>query len=153
MSRSQTPRAKAPTPDMTPAPEANEGEDAVVLLALRDHPFVVAALALAGAIVTVAKFPNSPVPESLVNRVDAAQAALVAAANDLDQGFFTPELSQLVGEPLDDNWVRKEFASLADALKVKFDELGRASDERFAAIEKRLPPVIAPADPAASEQG
>lgn len=129
MGRSNTrPASEAAAPDTA--------ERAVVHAPLREHPFIVAALALSSAMLAVAKFPNTPIPESLIGRLDTAHKALNVAADDIDQGFFTPEMTQLIGEPLpaaepyDDAWIKERFDSLDAALKERFEADAKAGQAR-----------------------
>jgi len=136
----RTGRGKAPA---AASSEASEEASAVAaalaeLSAPRGLPIVAALLQLAAALSTLAKFDSTPVPGSLVQRVDDAQAALAMAAADLGANPFGGELTELVGEPFDTAWIRKEFDDLAEGLKTKFTEIDAATSRRFDARDLAL---------------
>lgn len=137
MSRAKTPAAEAVTPT-----------------SLADLPFVVALLGLASAVAAVALFPNTPVPDALVDRITQAEqdlklaltgevipavAGAPAAAYDdawirdtfkgletsLDDRFAGLKLAEPPA-PYDDAWIRESFSELNDTLKARFETLDAA---------------------------
>lgn len=96
------------------------------------HPVVLAALAFAGALATVARFPNSPVPGSLIARVEDTQRELSAAINGAP-----PIAAAEGGEGGGDlGKVWETFADLDKSLGEKFSKLDEHLAERFGALEK-----------------
>lgn len=96
------------------------------------HPVVLAALAFAGAIATVARFPNSPVPAALVARVEDTQRELAAAIND------APPIAAAEGEGGDLAKVWETFGDLDKTLGERFGKLDEMLTERFGQIEQAV---------------
>jgi hypothetical protein len=109
MSRAKTPAAEAVTPTN-----------------FADLPYVVALLGLASAVAAVARFPNTPVPDALVDRITQAEQDLKAALT----GEAIPAVAAAPGAAYDDAWIRDTFKGLEKAL-----------DERFAGLKPAEPPA------------
>lgn len=121
-------------------------ETPATLASFANAPIVVAAIALAGAMAAVARFPNQPVPQPLVDRITAAQRAFEAAAGD-----FTLTMPE-GGAVYDDAWIKSALEELDAGLKAKFEAIAQTEkeaaefrkdsaqviDDRFKALEKRL---------------
>lgn len=121
-------------------------ETPATLASFANAPIVVAALALAGAMAAVARFPNQPVPQPLVDRITDAQRAFEAAAGD-----FTLTLPE-GGAVYDDAWIKTTLDQLEEQLKAKFEAIdanhkeagefrkdsAQVIDDRFKALEKRV---------------
>lgn len=121
-------------------------ETPATLASFANAPIVVAALALAGAMAAVARFPNQPVPQPLVDRITDAQRAFEAAAGD-----FTLTMPE-GGAAYDDAWIKSALEELDAGLKAKFEAIdtthkeaaefrkdsAQVIDDRFKALEKRV---------------
>ncbi len=152
MSRTSTrAAAKAATP---PAARAEAEPDLPAGAPFKDHPLIVALLMLASAVAAVARFPNQPVPASLVDRVDQAQTAMRAAVAQLEAtaaaGGFSPVPTADGAAPpaYDDTWIKTALEDLNTKLSAKFEDDASALDDRFKALEATIaglkPAVDAP---------
>lgn len=132
---------------------------------------LVALATLAGAMAAVARFPNQPVPNALVAKIDVAQLALTEAISEvlplLDGKALIPiEGAEGEIQGYDDGWIRKALEDLDPALTVRFGEIEALLDEikaaraeaaasiaeRFDAIEARLAAIEAAAVSAADAE-
>lgn len=133
MSKPKTPS----TPDATTV-QASEVDAATPAL---DLAGVAAALiGLAQAVAAVARFPNTPVPPSLVDRIGQAEDALRAAVEDLPGAVA-------LGVPpaaYDDDWIKERFDSLDKALAEKLKTLAVAQTvaEALADRDKAITQLI-----------
>lgn len=117
---------KAKTPDV--APDLDESSPSVGL----NLAAVAAALIGYGqAVAAVARFPSSPVPPSLVDRIGAAEDALRAAVEDLPAAVAV----SATAEAYDDAWIRTEFSDLQKGLGDKFAAL-RDAEQAQAEADK-----------------
>lgn len=121
-------------------------ETPATLASFANAPIVAAAIALSGAVAAVARFPNYPVPQPLVDRITDAQVAFEAAAGD----FTLPTPGE--GQSYDDAWIKSALEELDAGLKAKFEAIdithkeaaefrkdsAQVIDDRFKALEKRL---------------
>lgn len=89
-------------------------------------PFVVALLGLASAVAAVARFPNTPVPDALVDRITQAEQDLKAALT----GEAIPAAAGAPAATYDDAWIRDTFKGLETSL-----------DDRFAGLKPAEPPA------------
>lgn len=100
---------------------------------------LVALLGLAGSMAAIAKFPNQPVPPSLVERLDVAQLALSQSVSALLEGGFA-----LPSGAADDDFasrfqeISETFDSLNEALSKRFEEVAKAAEAQTKALDERL---------------
>lgn len=106
------------TKKATTDPVAVAGASPVLALA----GVAAALIGLAQSVAAVARFPNTPVPPSLVDRIGAAEDALRAAVEDLPASLAIGATAS----PYDDDWIRERFESLDQALAEKLDTLADA---------------------------
>lgn len=102
MSKSKTPTPPSETARETPA-------------ALNLAGVAVALIGLSQAVAAVARFPNTPVPPALVERIGAAEDALRAAVEDLPAAVAVG----VTAGSYDDDWIKERFESLDAALDEK----------------------------------
>ena len=86
----------------TPSPEAAQPADApgdIALPARKDLPAVAALLSLVTAMLAVARFPSSPMPVALTDRLSAAQQEFAAALEGPDEALARARALQPQGVP------------------------------------------------------
>ena len=116
-------RTTRSVPAETPTPADPSGD--LALTTLKDVPAVAALIALVQAMLAVARFPSSPMPVALTDRLALAQQEFSAA---LDQPAFAllPGIVDFSSEQIggyDDAWIRDKFGSLEEALKGRFGDV------------------------------
>lgn len=126
----------------TPSPETAtpaDGPGDIALTALKDLPPVAALLSLVTAMLAVARFPSSPMPVALTDRLSAAQqefaAALDGPAFASLTGLVDPSPEQAGG--YDDAWIREQFDAFNAALKDRFtgvDDTLRTATETLTSL-------------------
>lgn len=119
-------RTTRSVPAETPTP-ADLSAD-LALTTLKDVPAVAALIALVQAMLAVARFPSSPMPVALTDRLALAQQEFSAA---LDQPAFAllPGIVDFSSEQAggyDDAWIREQFEALNGSLKDRFTGLDEA---------------------------
>lgn len=127
---------RTPSPETTPPAEAH-GD--IALTALKDLPAVGALLALVTAMLAVARFPSSPMPVALTDRLSAAQQEFAAALEGPAFASLTGvvDFTQEQAGGYDDAWIREQFDAFNAALKDRFtgvDEGLRAATETLTAL-------------------
>lgn len=126
----------------TPSPEAAQPADApgdIALPALKDLPAVAALLSLVTAMLAVARFPSSPMPVALTDRLSAAQQEFAAALEGPAFASLTGmvDFSQEQTGGYDDAWIREQFEAFNTALKDRFtgvDEGLRTATDTLTAL-------------------
>jgi hypothetical protein len=124
-------RKPQPARPADPAPDLSPGETLVM-----QPPAIVVALGqLAGALAAAIKFPNQPLPQSFIKRIDHANAAVQAAAKSGD-GFGAAVVGEfLQGEPPLD---AEEVLGKLDDLHARVSGLERGQAEERTDLEAKV---------------
>lgn len=110
--------SRTPKPAQAEKTTSAEAAGEAPVTTLKDVPILTALLGVVQAMLAVARFPSSPMPVALTDRLSAAQQEFIAALD-------APMFPSMVGAPeqvggYDDTWARDKFSSLEGALKERF---------------------------------
>ncbi|MFN7110315.1 MAG: hypothetical protein ACK4M2_01665 [Brevundimonas sp.] len=117
MSRTSKPAA---APAEAPFEASIEGQAEGFAVNLGEIPAVIALNGLIGAVVALAGFPSSPVPDSLLQNLAKARQGFLDALKD---PFQLPAAASDPADAYDDAWIKTDLAALGEQLKDRFAAL------------------------------
>lgn len=117
MSRTSKPAAASAD---APFASSIEGQAEGFAVNLGQIPAVVALNSLIGAVVALAGFPSSPVPDSLLQNLVKARQGFIDA---LQEPVLLPSGASDPANAYDDAWIKTDLAALGDQLKDRFAAL------------------------------